>query len=290
MTWFSKRIVSGEGILVLPGAFDALSAKLVAESGAEAVYCGGFATTASQFGLPDLGLLGLSDMVEIYRRISRVVGDCPLIVDGDAGHGGLLNVERTAALLAEAGVDAFHIEDQISPKRCGHLAGKDVVTFSEAVARVGAAVRSGGSAVIARTDAIAVHGFDDAMDRANAFLDVGACAVFIDAPTSLKQVENIPQRVNGPVIFNAAPTGTGPDVSTETLGSMGYAAVIHPIEAILATMDAVKSTTNKLLAQPKLGGASTFNDINELLGNRRFLESERELASNWQGAERSVGT
>lgn len=290
MTWFSQRIASSKGILVLPGAFDALSAKLVAESGAEVVYCGGFATTASQFGLPDLGLLGLSDMAEIYRRISRVIGDCPLIADGDAGHGGLLNVERTAALLAEAGVDAFHIEDQISPKRCGHLAGKDVVTFSEAVARVGAAVRQNGAEVIARTDAIAVHGFDDAIDRANAFLDVGACAVFIDAPTSLTQIEDIPQRVNGPVIFNAAPTGAGPDVSTKTLGLMGYAAVIHPIEAILAAMDAVKNATSKLLAQPKLGGASTFNDINELLGTRRFLESERELASNWRGAERSVGT
>ncbi|MEL6588408.1 MAG: isocitrate lyase/PEP mutase family protein, partial [Pseudomonadota bacterium] len=117
MTWFYDRLRSEGDMLVLPGAFDALSARLIARAGHEAVYCGGFASTAAQFALPDLGLLSLTEIVEIYRRIKRANPDTPLIVDGDAGHGGLLNVERMVAAFAGVGVDAFHIEDQVMPKR-----------------------------------------------------------------------------------------------------------------------------------------------------------------------------
>lgn len=283
MSWFSKRVGKGKDILILPGAYDPLSARIIAESGSEAVYCGGFAATASQFGLPDLALLGLTDMTEIYRRISSAIGDLPLIADGDTGHGGLLNVQRTTEQFAMAGVDAFHIEDQAAPKRCGHLGGKTVVDRHEAVARIRAAVDAAGSlngpAIIARTDAIATHGFEEAVDRAKAFLDAGACAVFLDAPTSLHQIETIPEIIGGPVVFNAAPTGTGLAMKTHDLAVFGYACVIHPIELLLAAKTAVQRALRTLQGRPENNSLPVdFDEMNSFLKTTWFLEKERSLA------------
>lgn len=283
MSWFGERIKNSKEILVLPGAFDALSARLVALAECEAVYCGGFATTASQFGLPDLGLLGLSDMANIYQRISGAILGKPLIVDGDAGHGGLLNVQRTTQVLAKIGVDAFHLEDQANPKRCGHLHGKDVVNFEDAMARVRAAADAAGvdgPAIIARTDAIAVHGFENAIKRANSFLEYGASAVFIDAPTTVEQIKEIPKLVHGPVIFNAAPTGAGPTLQTAELQKFGYACVIHPIETIMVAMDAVKAEIRNLKGEVATEVATNFSAMNEMLGTQHFLETEQSLATD----------
>ncbi len=282
MTWFYDRIRSDENMLVLPGAFDALSARLLARSDTEAVYCGGFASTAAQYALPDLGLLSLAEMVEIYRRIKQACQGKPLVVDGDAGHGGLLNVERTVAAFATIGVDAFQIEDQMTPKRCGHLDGKDVVSRDEAIARVRTAVECSsphGIGVIARTDAIAVHGLDDALQRANAFLALGASAIFIDAPQNLDQIEAIPREIDGPVIFNAADTGTLSPPSEEELSSMGYAAVLNPLVTI---MDSVSAIAKRF---PPVGenidGADTpltFSKLNDVLETNRYLTRERQWA------------
>ncbi len=284
MTWFYDRLRSDEDMLVLPGAFDALSARLLARSGTEAVYCGGFATTAAQYALPDLGLLSLAEMVEIYRRIKQACRGKPLVVDGDAGHGGLLNVERTVAAFGTVGVDAFHIEDQVMPKRCGHLDGKNVVPSDEAITRVRTAVECSaplGIGVIARTDAIAVHGFHDALQRANAFLAVGASAVFIDAPQIPDQIRAIPQEVDGPVIFNAADTGTVSPPSEAELAAMGYAAVLHPLVTI---MDSVSAITKRF---PPLGENSdrtdapiTFSELNEVLETNQYLTRERQWAED----------
>lgn len=282
MTWFYDRVRSEKNMLVLPGAFDALSARLLAKSDTEAVYCGGFATTAAQYALPDLGLLSLTEMVEIYRRIKQACKGKPLIVDGDAGHGGLLNVERTVAAFATIGVDAFHIEDQVMPKRCGHLDGKDVVSTAEAIARVRTAVECGtpnGIGVIARTDAIAVHGLNEALQRANAFLAVGASAVFIDAPQSLDQIRAIPREIDGPVIFNAADTGTVSPPSEAELSGMGYAAVMHPLVTI---MDSVRAITDRFPAMGETRDRPdtplTFSELNEVLETNRYLTRERQWA------------
>ncbi len=284
MTWFYDRMRSDEDMLVLPGAFDALSARLLARSDIEAVYCGGFASTAAQYALPDLGLLSLSEMVEIYRRIKQACQGKPLVVDGDAGHGGLLNVERTVAAFATIGVDAFHIEDQVMPKRCGHLNGKDVVSSDQAIARVRTAVKCStphGIGVIARTDAIAVHGLDDALQRANAFLAVGASAVFIDAPQSLDQIRAIPREINGPVIFNAADTGTVPPPTEAELSSMGYAAVLHPLITI---MDSVSAITKRFPPMSAINDGTdtphTFSKLNEVLETNNYLTRERQWAED----------
>lgn len=282
MSWFAERIQRTNDILVLIGAYDALSARLVADADCEAVYCGGFSVTASQFALPDLGLLGLSEMTEIYGRLERAVDGKPLIVDGDAGYGGLLNVERLVETCGRLGVDALHLEDQVLPKRCGHLNGKEVVSRDEAVARVSTAVSASGSdgpAIIARTDAIAVLGFEEAIERGNAFLDVGAACIFIDAPTVQNQIEDIPRLIRGPVLFNAAPTGIGPSVTTQELQNFGYACVIHPIELLLASATAVRNELRALRGLQSHSSATDFSKINEVLGTKHFIERELKLAN-----------
>ncbi|MEP0518879.1 MAG: isocitrate lyase/PEP mutase family protein [Hyphomicrobiales bacterium] len=278
MNWLSDRIRLDEDILVLHGAYDALSAKLLSLTSCEAIYCGGFAATAAQFALPDLGLVTQTEMVQIYTRMAVACDGKPLIVDADAGHGGLLNIERTIGLLASAGVTALHIEDQVTPKRCGHLAGKDVVSRDEAVARVKTAVQcseSLGLDVIARTDAIAVHGFDEAISRANAFVKAGAAAVFVDAPKDLDQITAIPSLVDGPLVFNAALTGTAPVPDDTTLKAMGYAVVLHPLTTIIAAVEAIiRAFPPRASAQITEQGVS-FARLNKILETAEYLDREK---------------
>jgi 2,3-dimethylmalate lyase len=277
--WLARRLLD-PNMLVLPGAHDALTAKLIAQSGAEAIYAGGFAATAAQYGLPDIGYLGLAEMTDIFRRMVAAAGGCPVIVDGDTGHGGLLAVQRTVRMFADAGITACHIEDQTSPKRCGHLAGKDVVARDEAIARIGAAVEAArplGFGIIARTDAVAVQGFEEAIARARAFLETGAQAVFIDNPVTLEQVRAIPPLVGGAVLFNAATTGNGPHVPNADLAAMGYRIVIHPIELLLKTTTVARQTVSELTGAT-FEGPVDFQEINTILGTASALDNERRLA------------
>jgi 2,3-dimethylmalate lyase len=278
--WFKQRVSSQRPLLTLVGAVDPLSAKLIQQAGAEAVYAGGFATTASQFGLPDLGLLGLSEMADIYRRICIATPALPLVADADTGHGGLLNVERTIHTFAAAGVAACHIEDQTSPKRCGHLAGKDVVDRELSVARVATAVaaaRASGMGIIARTDAIAVHGFEEAITRGRAFLAAGADAVFIDAPVLVDQIKAIPKLLGGPALFNSVPSGKSPAVSSEEIAAFGYAVQIHPVDVLLTVATAARSTISEILglATPE---PVSFPDIQHILGAPQHIQREQALA------------
>lgn len=278
MNWLSDRIRLDEDILVLHGAYDALSAKLLSLADCEAVYCGGFAATAAQFALPDLGLVTQTEMAQIYTQMAAACAGKPLIVDADAGHGGLLNIERTIGLFASAGVTALHIEDQVTPKRCGHLAGKDVVSRDEAIARVKTAVRCSdvfGMDVIARTDAIAVHGFDEAILRAQAFSAAGAAAVFIDAPKDLNQITAIPSLVDGPVVFNAAPTGNAPVPDDAALQAMGYAIVLHPLTTIIAAVEAISRAFPPHAKASETGQSVSFARLNEILETADYLDREK---------------
>jgi 2-methylisocitrate lyase-like PEP mutase family enzyme len=281
MSWLETRLGGGDP-LVLPGIYDALSARMAVVEGAEAVYCGGFATCAAQHGLPDVGLLGLAEMAEAYRRIKAACRDRALVADGDTGHGGLLNVQRTVATFGSVGVAACHIEDQMAPKRCGHLDGKSVVSIEEAEARVRAAVEIAGLngvAIIARTDAIAPLGFDEAIERANRFLDAGAAAAFIDAPQSFEQISQIPERVRGPVLYNAAPTGRSPLVSDTEAIRLGYSIIIHPIEALLDAATAARKAVRAVLGRARADQAVDFPEINEILQTSQFISRESRLAA-----------
>jgi 2-methylisocitrate lyase-like PEP mutase family enzyme len=284
--WFAGRLGRGD-LLVAPGAYDAMTARLVGASGAEAVYCGGFAATASAHGLPDIGLMGLADMAAIYQRVCRVV-DIPVIADADTGYGGPLNVARTVALLSEAGVSAIHIEDQVDPKRCGHLAGKRVVPLADArervAAAVGAAARSG-TGIIARTDALAVEGMDSVLERGRLFAAAGADAFFVDAVRSTEQIRVIQERVDLPLVFNAATTGVSPSLSARELASLGIAVVIYPIELLLAALDGTRRMLADLLGGARVTPPATFTEINDLLGLDDYISRDRSSHAAGQASE-----
>jgi methylisocitrate lyase len=284
MSWLTKRLEDTEA-LVLTGVYDALSAKLLLQSGCEAVYCSGFSACASQFGLPDIGLVSFDEFLQYFTRIKRACGETPVVVDADTGHGGLLNVARTVALFAQAGINACHIEDQVFPKRCGHLAVKEVVGRNEAVARVRTAVdaaKDTGMAIIARTDAIAPMGFDEALIRANLFLEAGAVAAFIDAPKTIEQLEAIPQRVQGPLVCNAAPIAPYPMPADDELEKMGYQVILHPIELLMAASAAIKHAVNTSKSNqskdPKIDFLS-FSELNATLETERYLALEKTFSS-----------
>lgn len=286
MSWLQNRLGKQSAFLCLPGAYDALSARVIETAGAEAVYCGGFAFTASSTALPDLGLLSVDAMMAGYAQIRRAVPNLPVIVDGDTGHGGLLNVERTIHHLIEIGIDAVHIEDQAMPKRCGHLAGKEVVSRNDAIARLRTAISvsaHSGLAVIGRTDALGPVGVAEAIWRANTFLQLGAVAVLIDAPGSLADLERIGRQVEGPLVFNAAPTGKGPVPTSADLQAMGFAASIHPIEGLLAAAASIWAMTVSVLGPKALAAqpppAMDWANINALLRTDEFLAREKVLSA-----------
>ncbi len=255
--------------LVVPGAYDALSARLVEQAGFPAVYMTGFGVSASRLGLPDLGFAGLAEMVDQARNLAAAVS-IPLIADADTGYGSALQVRRTVQQYEAAGVAALHIEDQVAPKRCGHLAGKQVVPAEEFVGRIRAAVEARTDPdllVIARTDAIAVTGFEDALARADAAARAGADVLFVEAPTSEAEIEALPRRLDRPLLFNYAPSGRSPLPPFAHLRALGYAVVILPVDLLFAATRAMQ----RALAELRDGGATARNP-ERLVSFQEFLE------------------
>ena len=255
--------------LVVPGAYDAVSARLVEQAGFPAVYMTGFGVSASRLGLPDLGFAGLAEMVDQARNLAAAVS-IPLIADADTGYGSALQVRRTVQQYEAAGVAALHIEDQVAPKRCGHLAGKQVVPAEEFVGRIRAAVEARTDPdllVIARTDAIAVTGFEDALARADAAARAGADVLFVEAPTSEAEIEALPRRLDRPLLFNYAPSGRSPLPPFAHLRALGYAVVILPVDLLFAATRAMQ----RALAELRDGGATSRNP-ERLVSFQEFLE------------------
>jgi 2-methylisocitrate lyase-like PEP mutase family enzyme len=210
------------GPVILPGAYDGLSARLVEAAGFDAVYMTGFGSTATLLGKPDVGLLSGSEMADNARRLASAVG-IPLVADADTGYGNAVNVARTVAEYERAGVAGIQLEDQVSPKKCGHMAGKAIVPAAEMVGKLHAAVdarRDPDLVLIARTDAIAVDGVDAAIERARAYLAAGADALFVEAPTSEADVERIAGELAGeaPLVFNWVEGGRTPPIDVGTIG------------------------------------------------------------------------
>jgi len=255
--------------LVVPGAFDALSARLVEQAGFPAVYMTGFGVSASRLGLPDLGFAGLAEMVDQARNLAAAVS-IPLIADADTGYGSTLQVRRTVQQYEAAGVAALHIEDQVAPKRCGHLAGKQVVPVEEFAARIRAAVAARTDPdflVIARTDAIAVSGFEDAVHRADAAARAGADVLFVEAPTSEADIEALPRRLDRPLLFNYAPSGRSPLLPFSRLRALGYAVVIVPVDLLFAATRAMQRTLADLRDRD-----TTLRDPERLVSFQEFLD------------------
>jgi 2-methylisocitrate lyase-like PEP mutase family enzyme len=245
-----RELVSGPSMVIAPGAYDAIGARLIEQAGFAAAYMTG-AGTAMARGYPDFGLLTQTEMAENAGVMSRSIS-VPLIADADTGYGNELNITRTVREYEAREVAAIHLEDQVSPKRCGHLEGKEVVTRAEFVSRIRAAVearRTREFLIIARTDARAVLGLDEAIDRANAALDVGADIAFVEAPQTHEEAELVPRRVRGACLINIVAGGRTPVLDAAVAERMGYKIALVPgllvsamIEAADAALAALTST------------------------------------------------
>ncbi len=236
------------GIIVAPGAYDCLTAKIIEREGFPAVYMTGAGTSVSRLGMPDLGLASVSEMVANAEAIADAV-DVPLIADADTGYGGTLNVRRTIRQYERAGVAAVHIEDQESPKRCGHLDDKRVVSTEEMVRRLRAAVDARTDddfVIIARTDALAVTDWDDTMTRCEAYLEAGADVLFVEALRTPGQAAQVVRTFDVPMLYNFIETGKSPRLSASELEEMGYKIVIFPVSAFTMVGEMVSRLMREL--------------------------------------------
>lgn len=275
MTSLRERLDDAR-ILVALGAHDPLTAMIAQDAGIEAVYQGGYAVAAHHHGLPDIGLVGLAEVAESLRRITAVA-DLPVLVDADTGYGAEPGVRRTVRELELAGAAAIQLEDQLFPKRCGHMEGKQVIARDDMVLKVRAAVaerRDPATILIARTDALQVHGLDDAIDRCNAYAEAGADVVFVDAPSTLEQIEQIARRVDAPLLSNMSETGRTPPLTAAELQQLGYRIVIFPSTQTWLFAAAYRALCDELLAtgttQAIVERFASFDDVNALLGLDRW--------------------
>jgi carboxyvinyl-carboxyphosphonate phosphorylmutase len=280
-----ELLASGAGPLVVPGAYDALSARLVEQAGFDAVYMTGFGATASLIGRPDVGLLSAAEMADNARRIVSAV-DVPVIADADTGYGNAITVLRTVQSYEQAGVAALHIEDQVHPKRCGHLSGKAVIDTAEMAGKIRAAVaarRDPDLVIIARTDAAAVEGLDAAVARARAYAEAGADALFVEAPTSEDDIAEVARELRGvaPLVFNWAEGGRTPPLPLARIAELGFALVLFPIGTLLAATAGIRALLAALTADgtpsAALPGLPTFDEFTTLVGLPEVTELERRF-------------
>ena len=238
-----RELLAQPDLLVAPGAYDALSARLIAQAGFPAVYMTGFGTAASVLGQPDVGLLTMSEMVSRAAALVAVIGDRPLIADADTGYGNPINVRRAIREYERAGVAAIHLEDQVFPKKCGHMEGKQVIPVDEMVQKIRAAVdarQDPDFVVIARTDANAVYGLEDALHRGRAYREAGADVIFIEAPRSTEELGAIAQAFpDVPLLYNWAESGKTPLLSLEDIHALGFKLVIFPVSLLFAATHAL---------------------------------------------------
>lgn len=267
-------------ILVLPGAYDSLSARVAARAGARAVYMSGFGVVGSAFGVPDIGLIGPDQMAERVRAIAATIAPIPLIADGDNGHGGPASVACLVRAFEQAGAQCIQLEDQASPKRCGHMEGKGVIALTDAEAKIRAAAEARSTRafkIMARTDARQTHGLDEALSRGEAFLRAGADILFIEAPQSETELQVIARHFpNTPLVVNLVEDGRTPMIAPAELSQMGFKIALYPISALLAVTKRLEETYAALLAgnTPASAARSTFGHYNELVGLHEWQQFE----------------
>jgi 2,3-dimethylmalate lyase len=268
-----RALLESGQTIVAPGAFDPLAARLVEEAGFPAVYMTGFGTSAALLGRPDVGLLTMTEMAGNAARIAACV-DIPLIADADTGYGNPLNVIRTVGAYEAAGAAGIHIEDQVAPKKCGHMDGKQVIPAAEMAAKIRAAVEARTDpdfVIIARTDARAVEGLDQALARARRYLAAGADALFIEAVTSDAEAAQVARAFPGvPLLFNWAEGGKTPPLPLARLQELGYRIVIFPISTLLAATAAMRRILAEIARDgtpaAALGGLPAFGDFLDFIG------------------------
>jgi len=267
-----RHLIGEKKGLVVPGAYDGVSAKLVERAGFPATYMTGYGVSASRLGMPDMGFAGLAEMADHARNMAASVS-IPLIADADTGYGNALGARRTVALYEAAGVAGLHLEDQQLPKRCGHLSGKAVISAEEFAGKIRAAAEARTDPdllLIARTDAIAVTGFDDALRRGELALKAGADMLFVEAPTTEEQIARVARAFDAPLLFNYAPSGRSPLPPFAELARLGYAIILLPVDTLFVAARAIQSFLDDLRAggevAPLAGRRMPFADFNELIG------------------------
>ncbi len=274
-----RTLLAQDTCHAMPCCWDGLSAKMIAEAGYPFTFMSGFAVSASRIGAPDTGLISFGEMLDQGRNICAATS-VPVLGDGDTGYGNAMNVRRTVQSYAQAGFAAIMIEDQVSPKRCGHTKGKRVVSRSEAVNRIKAAVdaRNEGAdiMILARTDARHSHGLDEAIWRAKAFHDAGADILFVEAPQSVEEMRQIASQVGGIHMANLIEDSVTPLLTTEELQEIGYKIAAYPLTVLSAAMNAIRANLDALKTgvYPRHSGMS-FDELKRHVGFDAYYELEQ---------------
>jgi 2,3-dimethylmalate lyase len=289
-TTLFKEYLQAKEILMIPIAHDPLCAKIIERAGFKVAGCAGYANSAALICAPDIELLTLTEMVNAVWRMADAV-DLPLFADGDNGHGNTANVHRTVKQFEKAGAASLMLEDQVSPKRCGHMSGKHIVPRDEFVAKIKAAVDARTDedfTILARTDAIALHGLPEAVDRARECVEAGADWVFLEAPESVEQLRMIPEMVSVPTLANMIPGGKTPVLPASELESMGFAAVVWPNAFTYAYAKLATNLASELLRTGTPAGFHDrmieFKEFNELVGLPEIRESEQKYYGHFENA------
>jgi len=278
------QIRSRDRIIVMPGVFDALSARIAQHVSFDAMFQTGYGSSASLLGMPDFGFLNAGETVDNARRIIRAV-DLPVIVDADTGYGNPLSVWRLVRDLESMGAGGLFLEDQVWPKRCGHMRGKSIIPTNDYILKLEAALdarKSKDFIIVARTDARASRGLDEAIHRGKTYFKAGADVIFIEAPTSTKELSRIANEIDAPLVANMIEEGVTPTLSAQQLFQMGYNVALFPLSALYAATYAIL----KVFSELKKTGTTehgremmvTFNEFNKLVDLQRYMELEKRYA------------
>jgi 2-methylisocitrate lyase-like PEP mutase family enzyme len=282
-----RALLSGAAIEIMPGCYDALSAKLIATAGYKLAFMSGFAVSAARLGLPDTGLISFAEMLDSLRSCCAAASPIPVIGDGDTGYGNALNVQRTVVEYARAGAACVMIEDQVSPKKCGHTRGKQVISREEARTKVRAAVDARASAdadilIMARTDARAVHGFDEALVRCRDFEASGADVMFLEAPESEEEMRRFCAAMTRPCMANMVPGGKTPILPPSTLQEIGYKLALYPVMLLSCAISAMQASLAALRSETSVPApaAVTFAELQSIVGFPDYWQRETKYAVN----------
>lgn len=278
---FRAEIAKRQGLLV-PGAFNAMSARVIEDLGFGALYLTGAGVTNMSFGLPDLGFIGLTDIAEHAARVRDAV-DLPMIVDADTGFGNALNVRQAVRTLERAGADAIQIEDQVMPKKCGHFSGKEVIGAGEMVAKIRAAVDARDDdnfLIVARTDAAAAHGIDEAIERGHRFVEAGADVLFIEAMETRADIERLPGLFDKPLLINIVIGGKTPVQDREALAALGYGIVLYANAALQGAVRGMQQSLGVLLERGRVDEdpalVAPFNERQRIVRKHLFDSLEQQ--------------
>jgi methylisocitrate lyase len=276
------RALTSAGAVLMPGVYDALTARIAARIGFDVVFVSGYSVSATRLGEPDFGFVTQTEMADAARAVCRV-SEAPVIVDADTGYGNPLNVIRTVGELQDAGAAGVFLEDQVWPKKCGHMAGKQVVSTEEHAAKLRAACEARGERdlfVVARTDARQPLGLEPAIERCLAYKEAGADALFVEAPHSVEELERIAEALPGPLVANMIERGVTPQLTRTELEELGFNLIVCPLAGLFAAARAVTEVLAELKAAETTAGVldrlTAFDELNQLVGlDERYAEEAR---------------